>query len=611
MAHPPLVVGTAGHVDHGKTSLVRALTGVDLDRLPEEKARGITIALGFTPLALPSGRIAGLVDVPGHERLVRTMVAGASGMDAVVLCVSAVEGVMPQTREHLDILGLLGVGTGVVAVTMADLVEPDLLELCVEEIADQVRGTFLDGAPVIATSAVTRAGLEDLVAALDRLHPPDRRSDQPFRLAVDRAFARRGFGTVVTGTAWAGRLPDGAEVELLPGGRRARVRGIQVHGAAVSVATAGARTALNLAGVELDEVGRGAWVAAPGTLPAPLVVDARYTHLPDAPLYAGEARLHVLLGTREVEARVVPLDADGLVPGETCHVQLRAGEPLPCLPGDRFVVRRPSPAATVGGGVVIDPYAPVARRRDAAGAAAALDKMEAGDLEARLLRAGPSGLSEADVRARLGALHGVRIGERWFATAHADAHRAALHTALTRFHQEHPLAPGANRKALRSGVLLALGEREYLALLDAEVDAGRIVAEGGRVRAPDHHPRLTEAQEAWRERVLAHLTTAGLDGSDKLRETFQDVAFDELVFLLKDRGEAEQVGDRLYARPVLDKLVAEVRAWFTTNPAMDPGSFKDLTGQSRRTAIPLLEWLDARGVTRRQGDVRVKGPAGG
>jgi len=602
-----LVVGTAGHVDHGKTSLVRALTGVDLDRLPEEKERGITIALGFTPLALPSGRVAGLVDVPGHERLVRTMVAGASGMDAVVLCVSATEGVMPQTREHLDILGLLGVRVGVVAVTMADLVDPDLLGLCVEEITEQVRGTFLEGAPVIPTSAVTRAGLDALVAALDAVVVPERPVDAAFRMPVDRAFARKGFGIVVTGTAWAGRLQNLTDVEIQPGGQRARIRGIQVHGASAAEARAGARTALNLSGVELDDVGRGSWITAPGSLPSPRVFDARYTHLADAPLYEGEARLTLLLGTREVEARVVPLDAEGLVPGETCHVQIRAGEPLPCLPGDRFVARRASPAATVGGGVVIDPFAPVARRRDAARSVSMLDRLEAGDAGAWLDRAGTAGLTEADARARMGTLQGVRIGDRWFSPGHADAHRAALHASLAKFHAENPLTPGANRKALRTGVLMALGEREFLALLDAEVAAGRVVAEGGRVRAPEHVARLTPAQEAWRERALAHVAAAGLEGSDTLREAAPDAAFDALVFLLKDRGELEQVADRHYAAPVLEGLVVTVCTHFERADALDPGVFKDLTGLSRRTAIPLLEWLDARGVTRRVGDTRVRG----
>jgi selenocysteine-specific elongation factor len=609
MALDPLVIGTAGHVDHGKTSLVKALTGVDLDRLPEERERGITIALGFTPLRLPSGRVAGLVDVPGHERLVRTMVAGASGMDAVVLCVSAAEGVMPQTREHLDILGLLGVRHGIVAVTMADLVDPELLGLCVEEIADQVRGTFLDGAPIIATSTVTGAGLDALRAALDALPSPHRAEDRPFRLPVDRAFARKGFGTVVTGTAWAGRLADGAEVEILPGGRRVRVRGIQVHGKAVAEAGAGARTALNLAGVELDEVGRGAWIAAPGTLPAPYVLDARYTHLANAPMFADEARLVILLGTREVTARVVPLDAEGLLPGETCHVQIRAAEPIPCTTGDRFVVRRESPAVTVGGGVVVDPFAPVARKKDAARAVEVLERLEAGDAEAWLVRAGPAGLTDAEVVARMGTPHGERLGERWFAPAIAAAHRAALHDAVARFHAEHPLTPGANRKALRAGVLLALGDREYLALIDAEVAAGRLVAEQGRVRAHDHVVRLTPQQDAWRTRALAHLAAAGLEGSDKLREAAPDPAYDELVYLLRDRGEIEPIADRLVDAGVLAALADRVRRWFDTGTALDPAAFKELTGLSRRTAIPLLEWLDGKGITRRVGDARVRGNA--
>ncbi|MDP2311230.1 MAG: selenocysteine-specific translation elongation factor [Pseudomonadota bacterium] len=609
MSLAPLVFGTAGHVDHGKTSLVKALTGVDLDRLPEEKARGITIALGFTPLTLPSGRIAGIVDVPGHERLVRTMIAGASGLDAVVLCVSGVEGVMPQTREHLDILGLLGVSAGIVAVTMADLVDPELLSLCVEEIGEQVRGTFLEGAPILATSAVTRLGLDALVAALDAISPPPRHTDRPFRLPVDRAFARKGFGTVVTGTAWSGRLADGAEVEIQPGGRRARVRGVQVHGATVTEAYAGARTALNLAGVELDEVGRGSWITAPGTLPAPLVIDARYTHLPDAPLFADEARLTILLGTREVEARVVPLDAEGLVPGETCHVQLRLGEPLPCLAGDRFVARRASPANTVGGGVILDPFAAVARRKDAARTAAMLDRIEAGDAEAWLQRAGPAGLSEAEVVARLGAPCGTRIGERWYAADVAEAHRAAVREAVHRFHREHPLSTGANRKSLRNGVLLALGERDYLALVEDEVAAGRLAAEGGRVRAPTHAVALSPAQEAWRARVGAHLLAAGLEGSADLREVAPDPAYDALVHLLRERGEAEQIGDRAWSGAVLTDLVERVRTFFASHPTLDPAAFKELTGLSRRTAIPLLEWLDGRGITRRVGDARVPGRA--
>ncbi|MFZ5480198.1 MAG: selenocysteine-specific translation elongation factor [Myxococcota bacterium] len=597
-----LVIGTAGHVDHGKTSLVKALTGVDLDRLPEEKERGITIALGFTPLPLPSGRVAGLVDVPGHERLVRTMVAGASGMDAVMLCVSAVEGVMPQTREHLAILELLGVKTGVLVLTMSDLVEPDLLALCEEELREQVRGTFLADAPAVATSAVTREGLDRLVAQLDAIVPPPKPADAPFRLPVDRAFARRGFGTVVTGTAWGGRLADGAEIEIHPGTRRARVRGMQVHGAAVAEAEAGARTALNLSGVELEEVGRGSWVCAPGAVPDAHVVDARYHHLPGAPEYLEEAKLVVLHGTREVDARVVPLDADGLYAGRSCLVQIRAAEPLPCLPGDRFVVRRASPATTVGGGTVLDPWAPVARKKAAPEAVATLRRLEAGDTTAWLDRAGPAGLPEEEARAR-GVAGGVRLGERRLGEAGAEKLAGALRDALARFHRESPLSPGANRKALREGALLALDERSWQALLDAEAAAGRIVLEGGRVRAPGWSVALAPDETDWRAKALASLAAAGLEGGAELPEHPRR---DALAFYLRDRGEIEQVGDRWYAAETLAGLAGRVRAFFVERPELDPAAFKDLTGLTRRTAIPLLEWLDSRGVTKRRGDVRVK-----
>jgi len=612
VALPPLVIGTAGHVDHGKTSLVRALTGVDLDRLPEEKERGITIALGFTPLKLPSGRTAGLVDVPGHERLVRTMVAGATGMDAVLLCVSAVEGVMPQTREHLAILGLLGVRTGILVLTMADLVDPDLLELATEEIREEVRGTFLDGAPAIATSATTGAGLPELRAAIDAIAPPERDLARPFRLPVDRSFARRGFGTVVTGTAWTGRIPDGAEVELIgdenAAPKRVRVRGIQVHGEAHDEAVAGARTALNLAGVDVESVPRGSWIVAPGKVPPALVVDVRYHHLPDAPAFDGEAHLVVLHGTREVPARLVPLDAEGLVPGRSCLLQIRAGAPLPCLPGDHFVVRQPSPALTVGGGTVLDPYAPVTRRSRAAESVEVLLRLEAGDRTAWLDRAGLAGLPEVDTLARAGGPVGERLGDRHFSATTLAAHRAALEAALAQAHVDHPLALGVNRKSLRTGILHALGDREYLALLDEAVASGRIVADSRGVRRPDWRVVLTPDQEAWRTTAIALVTAAGIEGLEDLKKPAPHPQFDALVHLLEERGEIEKVGDRFLAPAVLADVVTRVRTWFTTGERMDPAAFKELTGLSRRGAIPLLEWLDAHGYTRRIGDERQRGP---
>lgn len=595
-----LVIGTAGHVDHGKTSLVRALTGVDLDRTPEEKERGITITLGFTPLTLPGGRTAGLVDVPGHERLVRTMIAGASGMDAVMLCVSAVEGVMPQTREHLAILGLLGVKTGIVVLTMADLVDAELLELAMEDVRDQVAGTFLDGAPIIATSAVTGQGLDAVRAALDSVAAPSRDASGPFRLPVDRAFARKGFGTVVTGTVWQGRLSDGSDVEIAPGGRRVRLRGIQIHGAGVSEAVAGARTALNLSGVDLEDVGRGAWIVSPGAVPDAVVIDVRYQHLPDSDTLEDETRAIVMLGTREVSARLVPLSGP-VAPGATAFLQIRAVEPLPCLPGDRFVVRRESPAATLGGGVVLDPWALVTRRARFSDAVAELARLDDGEREVLLERRGALGCSDAEARAR--GVEGLRFGDRVLAPKVVDALRAEISRTLSAYHTDNPLSPGANRKALHVGTLRGLDERVFLALLEGEIAAKHVELDAGRVRLPGFQVTLTPSQDAWLVATRGALEAAEWEG---LAELIEHPHQESLAFLLRDRSEAYSIAGRWYGNPALSRLIAAVNAHFDVSPTLDPAAFKDITNLSRKTAIPLLEWLDSQGITKRKGDVRIR-----
>jgi selenocysteine-specific elongation factor len=600
---PPLVFGTAGHVDHGKTTLVKALTGLDLDSLPEEKERGITISLGFAPLKLPGGRLAGLIDVPGHERLVRTMVAGASGLDAVLLCVSADDGVMPQTREHLQILGLLGVKTGILVVTKVDLVDPELLELAEEEIKEQVRGTFLEGAPVIRTSATTGAGILELLAALDAIHPPERNQKLPFRLPVDRVFARKGFGTVVTGTSWSGFLKDGSEVEIRPGGKRARVRGIQVHKTTCSEAPPGSRVALNLAGLELADVPRGSWVAAPGILKDSFVLDTRYQQL--GGVLENETRVLVLLGTQEVVGKLVLLDTERLEPGQSALVQLRLSEPLPCLAGDRFVVRRESPAETLGGGVILDPVAPTVRKAQALEAAATLERMEAHDPEAWLERGGAGGRSEADVVGAGMGMIGIRLGDRYFAGSVVEEHRAFLLERMQAVHREQPLVTGHNRKSLKSGRLLALGDREFAALVEGELKAGRLCGEGHRVWKPGWKVLLSPEQQAWQQQVRGLLEKAGVEGVEKLQLPHSDS--EALLALMKEQGEAAAIGDRLVGAGALKKVREAVVGFFKEHTTLDPASFKELFGLSRKTAIPLLEWLDGEGVTRRQGDIRTKG----
>ncbi|HJN76288.1 MAG TPA: selenocysteine-specific translation elongation factor [Myxococcota bacterium] len=593
------VVGTAGHIDHGKTSLVRALTGVDLDALPEEKRRGITIALGFTPLSLPSGRVASFVDVPGHERLVRTMIAGATGIDAVLLCVSAVEGVMPQTREHLDILRLLEVEVGAIALTMADLVDDEMVELAIEDVRELVEGSFLDGAPVVVTSAEQRRGVDALIEVLDGLPCEERDQRGPFRLPVDRTFVQRGFGAIVTGTALSGSVSDGDELVVLPQGDKVRVRGVQVHGQKCGGSRAGLRTALNLAGAAREELPRGTVVASKG-VPVTSMLDARVQLLPTAPRLDSGSRVRLLVGTAEVLAVAHVLDGD-LDPGSCRLVQLRTGEPVVCLPGDRFVLRRESPMTTLGGGVVLDPWAPKLRPRDHARGVDELTRLEGGDRGVLLERAGLAGLAAEEARRRGvegDALAGVVLSP----TAVARL-RGALIEDLQRFHAEHPLSPGAPRRALHRGSLAALGPASFDALLST-ID--EVVAEGPRLRLEGFSVALTPEQSRCRERLLDRVIVARWEGSkrdDLLSEIEEGAA---LLALLMDEDEVQLVAGRLYAKGALDDLIAAVEALLEAEGELSPGRFKALTGLARKGAIPLLEWLDTRRVTRREGDVRVR-----
>ncbi len=609
-----LVIGTAGHIDHGKTSLVRALTGVDLDRLPEEQERGITIALGFTRLGLPSGRVASFIDVPGHERLVRTMISGATGLDAVVLCVSAVEGVMPQTREHLDILALLGVQRGVVALTMTDLVDEEMLELATLDVEEAVEGTFLEGAPVLATAAgATPRGLPALIAALDALPAPDRAARGPLRLPIDRAFVQRGFGTVVTGTLRSGQVADGDEVVVLPEGLRSRVRGLQVHGQPQPASSAGLRTALNLAGVERDDLHRGMVVVHPDHPPLAQMLDVELRLLPGAPPLPHRARVRLLLGTSEVMAVVAPIaGADGalppdpLPPGSTTWAQLRTDSPVVAVPGDRCILRRASPVTTLGGAVVHDPWAPRHRARHRDRSTAQLRRLAAGDRSVLLARAGDGGLAP-DFCDQMSIPGGILLGET---RVHAD--RVArlsdqLAAALAAWHADNPLAPGVPRRDLHHSTLAHLEPRAFDALVQRMADAGRLVLEGPRLRAPDFAVRLSSDQQRRLDGLLRELATAGLEAPRFAELLPRDP---ELVGLLLHRDQAVRVGDKLVHAPALATMQARVEAFIRAEGRMLPTDFKELFGGlSRKHAIPLLEWLDSQRITVRDGDARILRPA--
>lgn len=601
-----LILGTAGHVDHGKTSLVRALTGHDLDALPEEQERGITIVLGFVGAEI-SGRQVSFVDVPGHESLVRTMVAGAAGIDAVLLCVSAVDGVMPQTIEHLGICDSLGITQGLVVLTMADQVDAELLELAEHDVADLVKGTFLAGAPCIPVSSLTGTGLDALRAAIGTLNAQARPQSGPFRLSIDRVFSRPGFGTVVTGTAASGTARTDATLWALPADDKVRIRGMQVHNDAVDHVVSGQRVAINLAGVDRSTVRRGVTLAS-RPLPCTRVVDVSVAPLPRAPALADGDPVRVLLGTSEAMGHIHLMgERDSLSAKRTSFAQLRLDTPLVCLPGDRFVLRRPSPEVSLAGGQVLDPWAPRLKRKERRTQGLALARLAAGDRRVLLERAGENGLSDCDANQRGVATLGILLGDRRLASSQVGRLEGRLLEALAAFHQDNPLVLGAQRRALHGAALAHLSDRAFEALVVRLVDAGLATVSGPVVRLNSFSVALNDAQTALTQAIVTHLRAAKLDGMklDALVEVLPDPDTVPLLHLLQKTGRVAQIASLgWYSQGVLDTLVTDVRVWFASHSRLDAQAFKQLTGQSRRTAIPLLEWLDARGITVRQGDAR-------
>jgi selenocysteine-specific elongation factor len=642
----PLTVATAGHIDHGKTSLVKALTGVDTDRLREEKRRGITIELGFAHLALPDGTVAGVVDVPGHERFVRAMAAGAGGIDLVVLVVAADEGVMPQTREHLDICRLLGVPRGVVAVTKADLLPElgaDWLPLLEADVRAASKGTFLEDAPLVPVSSRTGEGLPALVDAIARLarDVPERPADGPLFLPIDRSFSLKGFGTVVTGTLLSGAVGVEEHVELVPprpgqGQGALRVRSVQVHGKATPRGLAGQRTAVNLPGIEAPAIARGQALAHPGIVPPSHALDVELTLLGAAPKgLRHRARLLLHVGTAQVPAEVSLLDRGEIQPGATALAQLKLGAPVAALPGQRFILRGfaalEGRGKTVAGGRVLA----VAARRRKRGRAAELTQLEAlahGDTDARvaavLAIAGPGGLP-ADALSgrtavapkaltaaleRLGARGGALLFDRekraWVSgeVAHALADR--LVAAVAEFHHAKPLAAGISREELRGRLPKVTDPRLFARLLAGLVERGQLVAEGDHVRAPSHRAASGAAGGALKAHVAEALVKGGLtppwlaELPAAVHATPAEVS--AVLKLLVAEGSAVRVSAELYfdvgaVTALRGRLVAHLRA----HGGITTQEFKDLVGATRKHVIPLAEYFDREKVTLRVGDRRV------
>jgi selenocysteine-specific elongation factor len=609
-----LVVGTAGHIDHGKSALVEALTGTHPDRLKEEQARGITIDLGFAHFTHGDAAVA-LVDVPGHERFVRNMLAGAGGIDAVMLVVAADESVMPQTREHFDICRLLGVERGLVALTKCDLVDADTLELVRLEVRDAVAGSFLDAAPVLAVSARSGAGLDALRDALVSLAGPAPRLGRAglTRLPVDRVFSVRGFGTVVTGTLVSGQVAEGDELDALPDGRRVRVRGVQVHGRPAAEVVAPRRVALNLGSIERGELARGVTLATPGSLPVTRRVDARIELLASARALGHGARVRLHHGTSEVIARVTmaavrdrpegawigaePGRAGVAVqPGGEGLVRIRLERPAVLTRGDRVVLRAYSPAATIGGGVVLDPEPPPGRLRRSATLArfARLEQPE-GVLRTWLSESGLRGLTEADLVRR-----GGQSPEG--ATATMDLLRT-----LDAYHRAQPHAPGCPRAELRHRVAAGAPTGLFAAVVDGLAAKGRI-AGVDRLRLSTHDPGAAAGRPEAIASILDALEHAGLTPPDpaglaEAASLSEAEARDVLAGLVRDRRLVRL--DTLVFHPrSLDELKGVIRG-LGSGATVDVAFVKSHYGVTRKFAIPLLEWLDRERVTRRIGDRRV------
>lgn len=640
MSADSLIIGTAGHIDHGKTTLVRAMTGVDTDRLDEEKRRGITIVLGFAPLTLPGGRVAGVVDVPGHEKFVRTMVAGAGGVDVGLLVVSAEEGVMPQTREHIDILAMLRVPELVVALTRADGVDEELLELAELDVRELLEDSPWPEAPVIATSGITGQGVPETLAALeaaaDRL--PARTATDVFRLPVDRSFTIRGFGTVATGTTRDGRLRPGQTLEVLPGRRSVRVRGVQVHGTDADEVGRGTRVAINLQGVDGDAVPAGAWLATPKALACSDRVDVGFTLLRSAPRpLPNNARVRFLVGTAELLAVVRLMDPAGgpapeaIEPGGRGLAQLALEEEAGAVAGDRFVLRAESPMVTIGGGTILDPEPPLLRRRERAAAAHLLGILSdpiappADLLVAFLRRASGRAVdlhelrrrlppSVGDVRAVASAAieRGDAVGltsepPSWTWPGAVASWVGPARALVATHHEEHPLLNGPLLAEVRQALLPPPSDRVFAALVGSLAEAGGLERRADRLALPTHSSSPSPAHRAALDALVAALAAGGAH-PPKLVEARLGLALppDGLAWLV-EHGEVHRVADDYYvARLPFEALVGRLAAHAQAGDGyVTTQAFKELSGLTRRHAIPFLEYLDRTRLTSRTPEGRV------
>ena len=627
-----VILGTAGHIDHGKTSLVKALTGIDTDRLKEEKERGITIELGFAYMELPSGQLVGIVDVPGHERFVKNMVAGATGIDMVALIIAADEGVMPQTREHMEICQLLRIGHGLVVITKIDMVEPDWLELVREDVAGFLSDTFLADAPTVEVSSVTGEGLEAFRAALDQLvqEIPEGGVGSFFRLPVDRVFTMKGFGTVITGTSISGEIQNGDEVTIYPRGISSRIRGIQVHNREVNQVRAGLRTAVNFQGLEKARIHRGDVVAAKDSLRPTYMVDVVLELLGSAPRkLKNRARVRFHTGTSEIISTVALLDRDELKQGETCFAQIRLEQPTVVLPRDRYVLRSYSPVRAIGGGEIINAL-PRKKKRLSEAVLSELKLLSRGNLDeiseqfvymGRFQGVGEKELpiltnaNRKSLDSTLKALMAKRRIIQYDKENKVFIHRDFLEKAreeiietLTGYHRAFPLKVGLSKEELRSRTAGSRNQKLFNFLINRLIQEGMIVQEGEAVRLKEHQVTLARDQEKVRHEIEKIYLESGLKPPyfRELKEKFPgNTGHDILQVMAKDRVLIKVKEDLYFHHHAIEELEGKLIGFLKENGEISTPQFKDMTGVSRKYTIPLIEYFDLSQVTVRVGDNRV------
>ena len=639
-------IGTAGHVDHGKSTLVKALTGIDPDRLLEEKERGMTIDLGFAWLKLPGGREVSIVDVPGHESFIKNMLAGVGGIDAALLVVAADEGVMPQTREHLAILDLLGVQRGVVALTKADLVDEEWLELVHEEVTDLLKPTTLAGSTLLPVSAQTGQGLPELLNALERLldEGEERQNIGRPRLPIDRVFTLTGFGTIVTGTLLDGRFTVGQEVDLLPGGIKTRIRSLQMHKQQVEVAYPGSRVAMNLPNVQRTELERGNVVTMPGQMRTTMLVDARMQLLADAARsLVHNAQVDFYSGAQEIPARVRLLDCEELQPGKSAWVQLRLSRPAVLARRDRFILRIPSPSMTIGGGEILD-IQPRYHRRFQPSVITALAQQAQGSPEELIIAAlhrkhnGRSGsrsiqsfagyelseivklcnLSEDVTRQILDAFLSTgrvrKIGELWLAQSTWETLVEEALRLVREQHQNYPLRSGLSKEEWRTRLgLSSKVAAEVFAILQTEGkletaggDNKEIMQRGGLIRLPGFTPSFTTEQQKRVEQLLQLFLAHPYTPPDRAEADL--LASAEVVSALIEQGRLIKLGGGiLFLHETYDEAIARLVEYLRKHDRMTASEARDILGTTRKYILPLLEHMDALRITQRMGDERVLG----